>query len=80
MMWMALIGVILDYLVDSTILSTSTLAMLFAGTIPVPHVIVISLAIYKLLRKIWCFRRSCIQEKGNLSSVGRYSARSIEEQ
>ena len=74
MMWMALIGVILDYLVDSTILSTSTLAMLFAGTIPVPHVIVISWAIYKLLRKIWCFTRSCIQEKGNLSSVGRDSA------
>ena len=80
MMWMALIGVILGYLVDSTILSTSTLAMLFAGTIPVPHVIVISWAIYKLLRKIWCFRHSCIQEKGNLSSVGRDSARSTTEQ
>ena len=51
MMRMALIGVTFsfDYLVDSTVLSTSTLAMLFAGTSPVPHVIVISWAIIILV-------------------------------
>ena len=52
MMWAATLAVMVWYGIDSMTIKTLFLAMLFAVTLPVPHALIISWAIYKLLHNI----------------------------
>ena len=49
MIWMAAICVLLTYWTDYKNISSSFMAKLFAGIVPVPHVLMIGWAIYKLM-------------------------------
>ena len=61
-------------------IKTSFLAMLFAVTLPVPHALIISWAIYNLLHKHSVREEKCcsVQDKSS-KSVGREGARSTAE-
>ena len=68
-MWTATIGVILTYWIGNVTISTSSLVILFACTVPVPHILMISWVVYKLLCNIRCFRWGLVALKTRAASL-----------
>ena len=69
MMWTASLAIILSYFMDSMTIRTSSVAMLFAVTLPVPHALIISWAIYKLLHNIQSVKQSVAVFKTRVASL-----------
>ena len=69
MMWTATLAVMVSYVIDSITIRTSFLAILFAVTLPVPHALIISWAIYKLLHNIQSMKQSVAVFKTGVASL-----------
>ena len=68
-MWMATIGVIITYWMGNVTIRTSSLVILFACAVPIPHVLMISWVVYNLVRNIRCFRQGLVALKTSAASL-----------
>ena len=69
MMWTAIAGVIFTYWMGNVTIRTSHLVILLACTVPIPHILMISWVVYKLLCNIRCFRRGLVALKTRAASL-----------